>query len=444
MISIALLIVVVIFFFASILLRRDAWVAILLLFTVNDFFYLVPQELLHVENIGKVSDVGLGLGLASILVVKRYRLAIRAVWDYMSSKLMVLLAVGVLITSVVTAIRYGTPLVYALRIGRLYLFYLLFFGFAAILMQRHSLTLTPLRLLRVFLMVAVAYVLQTFLPIETLFYPTFYSSYTIGGIALNRVYLGYLEFYAALFAIFVFVQFVFTNEKKLSAAIAFILFVGQIALTRHRNLWMTTIFGMMISVFMMRKVTRIGIRRSLFRFAILASIVITIGASTGLTGLVADRFSAGLEDSPLAGGTLSGRLVASERYLNLLFDNWILGVGLVHSETGVFQTTDEMDYFSELGSIGFVFHFGILGVVWLALVSLAYHRSVKLVLRTEGVDKQNRAFTLAGYGFFFGTLIMSFLNPGFTMPGGIALLTFVMAHAEATRSIAAKRVLLAK
>jgi hypothetical protein len=430
MAGIILVSLVVFFFFASVILRRDEWAVILLIFLLNDLFYLVPQEQLHVENVGKVSDLGLILGVGSLLLVRRYRLALPRLWSNRVGKMIIFLGLLVAVAALGTAIRYGSPLIYAFRIGRLYLFYLLFFSFGGILAQRHSTSRVRGKLLGVFVVLAIGYILQTFLPVETLFYPTYSTSYTLGGFALNRTYLGYLEFYAGLFAIFVFIQYVLMDERKLSQAQAFILFIVQIALTRHRNLWMTTILGMMFASVMMGKAMNVRVSRSLKRLALLATVVILIGASTGLTGFVTDRFSAGLDDSPLAGGTLSGRLVASERYLSLLFDNWFFGVGLVHSETGVFQTTDEMDYFSELGSIGFIFHFGIAGIIWISMLGAGFHRLVKTVLGSAGVGRHDAAFVVAGYGFFFGTLVMSFLNPGFSMPGGIAVLTFLMAYAE--------------
>jgi O-antigen ligase len=174
----------------------------------------------------------------------------------------------------------------------------------------------------------------------------------------------------------------------------------------------------------------VNVRRLVVRASVGLVVISILVFQIGLGPLVVERLAAGLEDTPLTGGTMTGRLIASSEYLNMLQDNWILGVGLLHFQSGALGSEDARLYTSELGSLEIVFRLGILGGVWLiGLVVVCLYR-VRVLLRMAKARVEDRVVAIGGVSMMIGTLFASFVNGGLTLPGGIVLFVLFMGSLE--------------
>ena len=123
-------------------------------------------------------------------------------------------------------------------------------------------------------------------------------------------------------------------------------------------------------------------------------------------------------------------MLASEWYLELLAENPVIGVGLIHPDSGVLNTDTDKAYFSELGCIQFLFHFGLAGLAWVVYFAYVFNRNVRKVLLDPTIPKRSLMFLIGGHAYFIGSLLMAFLNMGFVMYGGIVLIVLFVAYSE--------------
>lgn len=432
MLAISLILLSVVVFHLALLTRNDMWLVIPIFFLINRLLFLVPVEQTHLQDLGKVTDIALAMIVGYSILIPKLRRGIFLGWKSPIGKSILSLVALTLVVSVTTELRYGGSFLLALRMGRTYMFYLGFFFFLAVLANSRNVNRVPRGLFAMGIGVSVAYVVQAFAPIDAIFHAVYYQISSLGELSINRIYLDFLEFYAGLFTIVAAVSFgLRATGRRLLNIVVVVLFGFQVVLTQHRNLWATVLIGSSVAFMMMRRAADRSFTKMLMSISALMIFIAILLVGSGFSDFIVQRFSSGLADTPLAGGTFTGRLVTSQRYLSILADNIVTGVGLIHPETGVLGTTDESDYGSEIGSISLLFHFGLFGLIWLATLSIVYHNRVSKVIASPQVNRMQKSIIIGGHGYFLGTVSMSFLNGGLTTPSGIILFAMLFAYTEA-------------
>ena len=411
----------------------DWWLIIWIFFLVDSLFFLVSPERTHWEGIGRVSDIGLIVCALYVILVPRLRKRLPYIFTLPISRTVFGLGAIVVIGVVVTQMRYGGNVVLALRLAREYFFYIAFFIFLSILLERKAFQRIPRLFTIVMLLICIAYILQSFLPAGMVLNNSAEESYSTFDLIPNRIYLNYMEMYSGLFVIIGFLLLVHSQRHRLLGLFLTCVFLCQAFLTQHRTLWVTIVVGIIASTFMWPRKRGYSIGRVLLALGLFTGVSIVVANVAGLQQSVVERVVQGFADTPFTEGTLTGRLVTSENYLRLLSQNVVQGVGLVHPDTGVLGTTEQTEYVSELGSVVLIFHFGIIGLLWLIWLSKVFHARVRSLVVNSEVEDYQRAILIGCYGFFAGTLFTSILNGGFTMAGGIILFSLMFAYAEALR-----------
>jgi hypothetical protein len=338
----------------------------------------------------------------------------------------------VVVTAIATVARYGGSLMLALRVGRDYGFFLLFFPYSVALQEESNASAFRRFFLKVMTIFAIGYIAQSFLPLNSIYYHSYTEEQTFGGIKFNRIYLNYLEFYSGPMILSCLIAAALCSGRRALSMVLCGMFLVQATLTYHRGLWAAVVLGAATCIIVGLRTFEKGERKALQGAAAVSIIVVLIVTSTPLLDAVINRMSEGLADTPLTGGSITGRTLTSATYLEALMDNLVAGVGLLHRDSGVLATDDEMAYFSELGSIGYLFHFGVGGLIWMICLAVVYYRLAKQALRSQLRSGIDRAIVLGSFGYFGGTLLVSFVNGGLSTPAGIGLFALGFAYTVRT------------
>lgn len=423
-----------IMFLAGVLSKKYEFSVLSLFGLSNSFFFLVSPVDLESFPISKPTDLALVLLVISLAGTDR----LKAAWKFFVNgpigKMIVILGLLTVIFWGITVLRYGTSPILVFQVARLYYLYLACFVFSSML----SSAVARRRVLGVVVLmcslVSIVYCLQTFLPPGTLIYSSnlrdTFTGYSFAGVVEFRLYLGYLDEYAA-YAIALVLSLVLLGSKQNWAFLPLILlFFIQIVLTQHRNLWAVTIIGIIVCLLGLRTIAEKTALRQWWLAMTVFPLAIVVLSNMGIADLALERALEGAADTPLTGGTLTDRMLQSHNYLNILSENMFLGVGLLHYESGALGTTDRDFYISELGNISLFYHFGIAGVFLLfGLVGAVYRRALYLLRRVH-LSRIDAAGVVAGLSFTIAVFLMSWINGAFVNPGGIVLLSFCWGYME--------------
>lgn len=354
--------------------------------------------------------------------------------------IMAIIVLATLLQIFITQMRFPeTTLLSSLRMGRRYLYIMLFYPACIFLFKNKN--------MRVFVNIAaifstfvsIAFIIQ-FLSKGRIYLIPFSRSVfqNMLGISAYRIYISGTELINFTF-FFIFFHYIFTLFNKQKAKILLILAMIFTALHPLLSLGRSRIIGFLlalfVTIFMARnKKIRLRIARYLllslgfFILVILLFGIISPGEK-GLPGFIKDRTLSSFDEVLTNTGTFRFRLDDSYYRIQLIKDNPLLGIGFLHDESqelsymrgfnGQFRTADS-------GLISLMIDFGLIGLIGFLVIFIFIFKDLLFLIRSMPKDTYEYAVIMSIFAVLL-IYIVEFLTSGSFMSfGGFAVLGIFM------------------
>jgi hypothetical protein len=421
-----------IFAFIWLIFRYPEIALFIVILAANNFFSLVSDEIFRLPGIFRFKDL---LFILSYLVLffRVYQKKVILKQSLFSRNLWIILFF-VTLEIVLTMFLKQQSFNYSIRMGRIYLYYLLYFPLVYLIDTdikfKRFINLLLGGVVAYSLLIVVQYILG---PSHVIFkFASHVEEQLIAGAYITRTYAAGASL---VLIVFYFYLFYILMEKKYSWFNFFILiltFFSGVYLQFGRANLFGVITGFLFSVFILLNL-RLKIRSFITTLILVSVIFFSIGAIKIITEknmqnpiVHSFRFLlSGVDDMRYKTGTYGFRLQDSAERIELIQRSPIIGIGFVHPLSGIINIRTETTGIvtNDSGLITLLLNFGILGIFWLAVLTTTFYKKAKKLF--FNVVGSKRALVIALFAYFFGRLFAFLTLADFVTQGGIVTLTIV-------------------
>lgn len=403
-------------FYVYLLFKHPDVALFVAILVINDCFSLMDKDILRMPGLFRIKDIffiSVFLPLAIRVFSKKSKLRqtvlSKAVWA-----IIIFTAIEFLYTILVK----GQGANYTFRMGRRYLYYLLFFPMVY-LIDDDTKFKRFLRLLTFAgISLAVLMVTQYLLGPATIIFK--YASVVVQDLSSQNVLRSYVSggnIVVIVFYLFLY-RLLFDKKDYIVNILALILvFLGGVYLNFSR----ANIFGVIagagfaLLIFLKsRKTMKIIISFAIFIIFLsflLEGMKFYFGDSIlNPVSFIFKHLETGLNDLIHQSGTFGFRLKDSAARMLLIKNNFLFGVGFIHPESRLLkiQTLTPGIITSDSGIITLLLDFGVGGLIWLTLLTAYFFKESKKAYKLSN-DNFTRILILAAFSFYFSRLF-SFLT----------------------------------
>ncbi|RJQ56731.1 MAG: hypothetical protein C4521_00030 [Actinobacteria bacterium] len=388
----------------------------------TNFLSLASNEALVLGPKVRLDDVM----LLVVLTVWAMRMSLRRNPDVFrrtwlpKAVLLVIAAVGMEL--VFTPLRYGQSVPDTMSVARGFAYYALFFPVAAEMASRERRRVLVALVIACGVLFAMLYELQFIVGGS---YKVFGGEIRtlmehVGPITVPRVYvLGNL---LSVLAFFLILARLFKPKtgRRVVLWIALGVSCGGFLLTFSRMLWLGVIAGAAVMFVYDR---RIGLSRGVLRASLTAAAVAVASTflAPGAADVLRERVLSVVVELSQGSGSYGYRLVEATSRLRIIAENILVGVGFVSEEQRALASAGALTSLRmpDSGLVTLLVYFGILGLVWLAALTLSFAHAAAAYRRQATVADTDMVGIV---GFVSGMLITFVALNAFVAIEGIAVL----------------------
>ncbi|WP_041245450.1 O-antigen ligase family protein [Geotalea uraniireducens] len=388
-------------------------ITFLIIFLLREFFWLLPQQLIVLPNVIRISDIGILLMAGTTLFVV---VANSAKIKFIKSSFTLIILSFILLSFLNVYFSnsyYQQPITEGLRAIRSNLYYLIFFVVIFTLDNKEKL-MKFLRWLTVLclLLVAVTF-LQYAMPSASIFhvdnsamFKQRFGFYRLINPGLDLVMLAYFITIA---------RFIQSGVPcRLLCLMSGIIFTTQFFLSQTRGYLLSFPLAMMISMTVTGK----------FRWLVITVWCFAMGVGAlQMTGLVTqqkhENFVTRLIESSITEtlsrkGNVGIRYETAKAYWNYAMQHPITGTGIISPLSEIARKLKYPILRTDLGYVIMFSQYGLLGIAWLIWLSLTYFKKVAFVYRRIH-DDELKAIVLGLMSHFIFMLISFITLPHFIL-----------------------------
>lgn len=407
---------------------------------LREFFWLLPQQLMVLPNVIRISDIGILLMAGSTLFVL---VANPAKIRFIKSAFTLIILSFILLSLLnvyFSNIYYEQSIMAGLRAIRSNLFYFIFFVVIFTLDNKEKLK----KFLRWFTVLCLLLVAITFLQYAMPSVPIFHTE--ISGIFEQR--FGFYRLInpgldLVMLAYFIVIaRFIQAGVPcRLPCLLTGIIFTIQFLLSQTRGYLLSLPLAMMISMTVTGK----------FRWLIITvwCFVMGVGAFQ-MTGLVTQQkhenfvtrlFESSITETLSRKGNVGIRYETAKVYWKYAMQHPITGTGIISPLSEIARKLKYPVLRTDLGYVVMFSQYGLLGIAWLIWLSLVYFRKVVFVYRRMH-DGELKAIVFGLMSHFIFMLISFITLPHFILSTMIVTVAINMAILEVIHRLAVDAALL--
>lgn len=412
----------------------------IVLLSANDFFSLISEDIFRLPGIFRFKDLLFILSYLVLLfqiyqkkIVIKKSLFSRNIW---------LIMFFVILEVVLTMFFRQQGFNYTIRMGRIYLYYLLYFPLVYLIDNdikfRRFLSLVLSGVLVYSLLIVIQYILG---PSRVIFrFASHIEEQLIAGAYVTRTYAAGASL---VLIVFYFYLFRILLEKKYEWFNFFVLiltFLSGVYLKFGRANIFGVITGFLFGVFIL-----LNSRLKMRALVVTLMLGIVIFFSIEVVRLATEKkpqnplihtfrfLLSGVDDMRYKTGTYGFRLEDSAERMELIKKNPITGIGFVHPLSGVIVIRSETTGIvtNDSGLITLLLDFGILGIFWLSVLTITFFKKTKQLFFS--VTDSKATLVIALFAYYFGRLFSFLTLAEFVTQSGIvtlALAFFILNYIE--------------
>lgn len=350
----------------------------------------------------------------------------------------------IIVQVISTYLSYNVDLNSIIRIGRRYLYYLIFPLTIYYIDTKKKLDLLIVAAFIAGLTICILTLLQSFLGTSMRVIPyAIYRVQEVGSLSFWRVTLPGASLIACIFACSFWV-YLYSEDKwlKTGALIGIIFALSTIIIMFSRARIVIALVSILLPffiVFKQRRTSKLPHHKISARITGLSLCLLALlGVSFNLwpqSELLGERMRSAVTDVTQNEGTFAYRLKESEFRVELFKRNPVLGAGFLHPErTPDYVRTSvpgKTDIQSHDTGISLLSEMGIMGIIWLLWLSFAFFKRAIWIWQNVSCNKYKGI--VAGFiGFYGGSLITFITMPAFIFLDGILCFAFMMGLMEAS------------
>lgn len=410
----------------------------------NNFFSLISEDIFRLPGVFRFKDL---LFILTYLVffaqILQKKVKLRR---SLFSRTILLITFFVLLEILLTMFVENQGFNYTIRMGRRYLYYLLYFPLVYFIDNdnkfKHFLSLILGATVIYSLLMIVQYIIG---PSHILFrFASHVEEQKIAGEYVTRTYavgssISLIVFYFSFFRILLENKYDWFNFLVL----IFTFFSGVYLGFSRANLF-GVVVGLIFSVFILLN-ARLKMRALFITFIFVIALssafeIMRVATGKAVPNPITHSFKAllsGADDLRNKTGTFGFRLNDSAERIGLIRKNPISGIGFVHplSEIIKIRTVTSGIVTNDSGIVTLLLDFGVFGIFWLFVLTLVFFRSARELFFSV-VDSKKRALAIALFAYYFSRLF-SFLTLGeFVFQEGIvtiAVTLFILNYIETNK-----------
>jgi hypothetical protein len=332
----------------------------------------------------------------------------------------------IILSPFISYINYGQPYVVGLRAVRGSFFYIYFF----VLLCGID---TPLKLLRYIKYLKITALCLTLVAIlqNVLHINVFFSNHSneIVRVGMNRMINPGLDIVMLVFFILIG-NFIYSKKpNRIIDNVLLLILSIQILLSLTRSVIIGCLLTLVL-IFIISREYKNAIKVS-YAGVMLISCYLFFKLSFGMhsnfgMGIISDLYHLTYSEVVNAKGNVGIRLLLAQTYLKFGFENWFLGTGYISPIGSVAAIIKYPILRQDLGYIIMFSQYGLVGLIWLAGLSLSFFRKGFLLLRQSVVDEY-RGIAIGLIGNFIYLLVSFITLPHFIDPDRICVVAINLA-----------------
>lgn len=430
--------------FIWLILRHPEVALFVVVVAANDFFSLISEDIFRLPGVFRFKDLlfiftylVLFLQILQRKISLKRSLFSRAIW---------LVLFFVILEVFLTMFLRQQNFNYTIRMGRRYLYYLLYFPLVYLINDDKKFN----RFLNLILGATVIYSLLIITQYilgssHVLFrFASHLEEQKIAGEYVTRTYAAGVSLAVICFYFFFYRILLEKKQSWVNFTVLILTFFSGVYLTFGRANLFGVAAGFIFSFFILLN-GKLKIRALLitltFGIVLLSTFeIIRVVSGKDVPNPITHSFKAllsGVEDLRNKTGTFGFRLKDSVERIDLIKKNSVTGIGFVHPLSGIIKIRADTSGIvtADSGLITLLLDFGMLGIIWLIFLTLVFFKKTKK-LYFETTDIHKKVIVIAAFSYFFSRLFSFLTLTEFVNQGGIVSLIvtfFILNYIEVNK-----------